>query len=193
VNAVAAAARAVLAIQDELYPRLKARAHPLAGPALVTAATIQGGVAPNLVPEWCEVGVDRRLAPGEDPRIALEEIDELIGALQAQGDDLTREEPTIVREALDTDPGHALVRLTEAVVGAELGRPVASGGAPYGTDAAFLSGLGGIPCVVLGPGTIDLGHTDAEWVPLDEVVAATRIYETLVLRSAELATPVARS
>ena len=187
VNAVAAAARAVLAIQDELYPRLQARTHPLAGPALVTAAMIRGGVAPNLVPEWCELEVDRRTAPGEDPLVALEEIDELLGRLRSQGDDLTREEPTIVRAPLDTDPGHALVRLCEEVVGEALGREVTAGGAPYGTDAAFLAGLGGIPCVVLGPGSIDQAHTEDEWVPANEVIMASRIYEALVLRSAELA------
>jgi acetylornithine deacetylase len=193
VNAVAAAARAVLAIQDELMPRLAARGHPLAGPALVTAAMIRGGVAPNLVPEWCEVEVDRRTAPGEDPLVALDEIDELLGPLQARGDDLTREDPTIVRAALDTDPDHRLVRLAEEVVAAELGRKVQAGGVPYGTDAAFLSGLGGIPCVVLGPGSIDQAHTDDEWVPADEVVAATRIYESIALRAAGLGSGGARS
>jgi acetylornithine deacetylase len=150
---------------------------------------IHGGVAPNLVPEWCAVDVDRRTAPGEDPHIALQEIDELLAPLQARGDDLTREDPTILRGALETDPDHELVRLTEEVVGAELGRQVTAGGVPYGTDAAFLSGLGGIPCVVLGPGSIDQAHTDDEWVPAHEVVAAARIYETIVLRSAELGAP----
>ena len=134
INAIAAAARAVLAIQDELVPRLQARAHPLAGPALVTAAMIRGGVAPNLVPEWAEIEVDRRVAPGEDPAAALAELDALLDPLRARGDDLTREDPTIEHPPLETPADHPLVRLTESVVAAGAGprggrgrRPVRDG------------------------------------------------------------------
>jgi acetylornithine deacetylase/succinyl-diaminopimelate desuccinylase-like protein len=186
VNAVAAAARAALAIQDDLVPRLQARAHPLAGPALATAAMIHGGVAPNLVPEWAEIEVDRRIAPGEDPAAALAEIDALLDPLRVRGDDLVREDPTIEQPPVQTPADHPLVRLTESVVTRELGRAVVAGGVPYGTDASCLSGVGGIPCVVLGPGSIDQAHTEDEWVAAYEVVASARIYEAIVLRSAEL-------
>jgi acetylornithine deacetylase len=184
VNAVAAAARAVLAITDELLPALRSRAHPLAGPALVTAAMIRGGSAPNLVPEWCEVELDRRLAPGEDPAAALAEIDALLDRLRAAGHDVRRQDGAMVRASLETPPDHPLVRLAEEVASDALGRPVTAGGAPYGTDAAHLAGLGGIACVVLGPGSIDQAHTEDEWVSIDEVRLASRIYESLVLRFA---------
>jgi acetylornithine deacetylase len=182
VNAVAAAARAVLAIEDELVPVLAARSHPLAGPALATAAVIRGGVAPNLVPEWCELEVDRRLAPGEDPDAALREVDALLARLRAAGDDLVREAPSILLAAVETPAEDPLVRLAEAVAGAALGEPTRAGGVPYGTDASHLTAVGGIPCVVLGPGSIDQAHTDDEWVAADEVVAASRIYEEVAMR-----------
>ena len=113
--------------------------------------------------------------------VALEEIDALLGALRASGDDLTRHEPTILLAPVETPADHDLVRLSESVVAAELGRDVAAGGVPYGTDASHISGLGGIPCVVLGPGSIDQAHTEDEWVASAEVVTASRIYERLVL------------
>ena len=194
VNAVAIAARVVLAIEDELLPVLQARAHPLAGPALITAAVIHGGVAPNLVPDWCEIEVDRRLAPGEDPEAALAEVDVLITRLDAGGA-IVREEPTILLPAVETPSDHWLVRLTEDAVGSMLGTSVLAGGVPYGTDASNLSGVGGIPCVVLGPGSIDQAHTDDEWVPIDEVIKASRIYEELVSRvaSGEVASKMGRT
>jgi acetylornithine deacetylase len=194
VNAVAIAARVVLAIEDELLPVLQARAHPLAGPALITAAVIHGGVAPNLVPDWCAIEVDRRLAPGEDPEAALAEVDVLITRLDAGGA-IVREEPTILLPAVETPSDHWLVRLTEDAVGSMLGTSVLAGGVPYGTDASNLSGVGGIPCVVLGPGSIDQAHTDDEWVPIDEVIKASRIYEELVSRvaSGEVASKMGRT
>jgi acetylornithine deacetylase len=189
VNAVAVAARAVLALQDQLVPRLLARPHPLAGPALVTPAVIQGGVARNLVPEWCEVGVDRRLSPGEDADAALAEIDELLDTLRARGDDLVREIPDSQLPGVDTPADHPLVLAVEAACSDALGHAVSAGGVPYGTDASHLWGSGGIPCVVLGPGSIDQAHTEDEWVSLDEVRLASRVYEDVIRRFASPSTP----
>jgi acetylornithine deacetylase len=187
VNAIAAASRVVLSIQDELLPRLAARTHPLAGPALITAAMIEGGVAPNLVPEWCAVVIDRRLAPGEDPQAALAEVDQLLQQARARGDDVGREEPTILLPAVETPAADPLITAAEAVVADELGSTISAGGVPYGTDASNLSGVGAIPCVVLGPGSIDQAHTEDEWVDLEEVERCSHIYEALVRRFAATA------
>jgi acetylornithine deacetylase len=184
VNAVAAASRAVLAIQDRLVPRLRERGHPLIGPALATPAVIHGGVASNLVPDLCELTVDRRLAPGEDLAAAFAEIDALLDELRASGDDLEREEPSILLPAVETAGDHRLVRVAEEAVAGVLGRAVTAGGVPYGTDASNLSAVGGVPCIVLGPGSIDQAHTDDEWVSLDEVAQAVDLYVEVARRFA---------
>ncbi|MFN8622640.1 MAG: M20/M25/M40 family metallo-hydrolase [Chloroflexota bacterium] len=180
VNAIAAISRATLALQDELFPRLLARPHPLAGPGLITAAVVKGGVAANLVPEWAEITVDRRLSPGEDPDAALAEIDAILAPLIRDGDDLIRNVPDSQLPAVETPADHPLVRAVEAACAEILGRPVTAGGVPYGTDASHLSGVGGIPCVVLGPGSIDQAHTEDEWVPIPEVLATADILERII-------------
>jgi acetylornithine deacetylase len=177
VNAIVAAARAVLAIQDDLYPVLQARAHELTGPALITSAVIRGGDAPNLVPEWCVVEVDRRLAPGEIVTSVLGEVDALLDRVRHQGVEVSREEPWVILPAIETPPAHPLVITAEAVVGRRSGRSVTASGVPFGTDASMLAGLGSIPCIVLGPGSIDQAHTEDEWVEIDQVVRAVEIYE----------------
>ncbi len=48
------------------------------------------------------------------------------------------------------------------------------------TDAPNL----GIPAVICGPGSITVAHTLNEYVDLDEVVAATKIYLRAVLELA---------
>jgi acetylornithine deacetylase len=184
VNAISAAARVVSALQDRLLPLLEARAHPLAGPALLTPAVIRGGVAPNVVPDRCRLSVDRRLAPGENPDAALAEIDELLDELRDSGDRITREPPWALLEAVETPADHPVVRLAEESVQAVLGRSMTAGGVPYGTDASNLSGIGGIPCVVLGPGSIDQAHTDDEWVPLDEIRQGAAVYAEIARRFA---------
>lgn len=181
INAISAA-RVVSALEERLLPVLKARAHPLAGPALLTPAVIGGGVAPNVVPDRCRLWVDRRLAPGENPDAALAEIDYLLEGLRERGDRITRKPPWVLLEAVETPADHPVVRLAEESVEAVLGRPVTAGGVPYGTDASNLSGVGGVPCVVLGPGSIDQAHTDDEWVPLEEVRRAAAVYAEMARR-----------
>lgn len=179
VNAISAAARAVVTL-DELLPRLRERAHPLTGPALLTAGVVKGGVAPNVVPDRCEILLDRRLAPGERSEEVMAEIDELLEGLRGRGDDVSRDEPYILLPAVETPANHPLIEAAEAAVADVLGRREVAGGVPYGTDGSNLSGLGGIPCVVLGPGSIDQAHSEDEWVPIHEVEQAVAIYAELV-------------
>ena len=51
-------------------------------------------------------------------------------------------------------------------------------GAPYGSDQRLLTGLGGVPSVLYGPGAAAQAHTADEFVPVSELVTVTR---TLVL------------
>ncbi|MFQ5947612.1 MAG: M20 family metallopeptidase [Acidimicrobiia bacterium] len=179
VNAVATASRVVLALQD-LRRQLEDRAHPLAGPALLTPAMIHGGKAPNVVPDRCELVVDRRLSPGESAGAALAEVDRILDELREGGAEIIREPPDTLLPPVETPATHPLVALAEDAVEKVLGRRIPAGGVPYGTDAANLSGRGGVPCVVLGPGSIDQAHTADEWVPLREVEQAVEIYAEIV-------------
>jgi acetylornithine deacetylase/succinyl-diaminopimelate desuccinylase-like protein len=180
VNAVSVAARIVTALDEQLMPTLRARAHPLTGQALLTSAVIQGGVAPNVVPDRCHIDLDRRLGPGEDPAEALSEIDRVLEGIAGAGHRFTRHEPSTVLPAVETSADHPLIRAAEEAVETVLGSGGRATGVPYGTDASNLSGLGGIPCLVLGPGSIDQAHTADEWVPIEEIGRAARIYEELV-------------
>jgi acetylornithine deacetylase len=179
VNAVSAAARAIAAIEGEVGTGLADRAHPLAGPALLTASMVRGGVAPNVVPERCEVQLDRRLAPGETAEDALAELDAVLERLRAGGDDVRLDAPQIALPPVETPQDDLVVRAAEAAIG------TAAAGAPYTTDASRLSGSGGVACVVLGPGSIDQAHTPDEWVPLEEVERAVGLYVALARRFAQ--------
>lgn len=184
VNAISAAARAIAALDDELVPRLHERSHPLVGPALLTAGVIHGGIAPNVVPERCEIVFDRRIAPGEEAEHAMKEVDEVLEKVREAGHDVVREDPYLLLPAVETPADHPLVGAAEEAVEAVLGRAEVAGGAPYGTDASNLSGPGHIPCVVLGPGSIDQAHSDHEWVPSAEVEQAVAIYVEMARRFA---------
>jgi acetylornithine deacetylase len=186
VNAVVAAARAVDALDRELVRPLAALDHPLTGPATLTPTVIRGGIAPNVVPDTCEVVLDRRTAPGTTASRALEEIEAVLEPLRRAGDDLRVSEPFVALPSVETPADAAVVDAAEQAASRVLARPVTAGGVAFATDACHLFGHGGIPSVVLGPGSIDQAHTVDEWVDLREVQTAVAIYRGIVHELAAL-------
>jgi acetylornithine deacetylase len=73
-------------------------------------------------------------------------------------------------------PEHPLVQMAVAVTGH------AACTAPYGTDASELQGIA--PCVVLGPGNIDVAHRPGESVLIDELEAAIPVCARLAEQAA---------
>ncbi|MGI9254673.1 MAG: M20 family metallopeptidase, partial [Thermomicrobiales bacterium] len=76
-NAIEGMARIIVALSDELGPRLKERTHPYFHPSSSSVNLIKGGVKSNVVPDRCSIYVDRRIVPGETPAEAREEIREI--------------------------------------------------------------------------------------------------------------------
>jgi acetylornithine deacetylase len=123
---------------------------------------------------------DRRIPPGATTADAVATLDAVIADLRADGHDLVRQEPWISLPGMALPADHPAVRVVEAAVSAATGREVVAGGVPFATDACRLAGDGSIPCIVLGPGSIDQGHTPDEWVDLGEVRAAVDVYAAIL-------------
>ena len=45
---------------------------------------------------------------------------------------------------------------------------------PYGSDLRLMTNIGGVPTVHYGPGDAGVAHGPREFVPIDEVMTATR-------------------
>jgi succinyl-diaminopimelate desuccinylase len=186
VNAVLAAARALDALDRDLVRPLAATDHTLTGPATLTPTVIHGGIAPNIVPDACEVILDRRTAPGTTSATALTEIDAVLESLRRAGDDLRLGSPFVALPSVETPADDPIVTAAERAASSALGRPVIAGGVAFATDACHLLGTGGIPSVVLGPGSIDQAHTADEWVDLREVETAVAVYTGIVREFARM-------
>ena len=80
VNAITSMSRFLLRLAEVLPDR----EHPLVGRPSVNAAVITGGSAPNVVPDRCELLIDRRIVPGEtDPAEVLAPFDRLAADIRA--------------------------------------------------------------------------------------------------------------
>lgn len=180
-SAITAAAEVVLAL-DGLHAELAtATSHPLLGPATGSVGQIRGGVQVNIVPEACELSVDRRLLPGEEPEAVLADYRRLIETTLTTSQVTASLETLLIDETLETAGDDAVVT-TAAAVSRHLGLEPAAVGVPYGSDASKLSRRAGVPSIVFGPGSIDKAHAADESVPLEEVATAAAFYREFLLR-----------
>ena len=127
------------------------------------AVAVEGGVAPNVVPDAATVTLNHRFAPDRDEAEAEAALRQLLGPVldTAAGDSLT-----VVDSSPAAPPGlgHPLLsRLVEA-----------TGDAPRAklgwTDVAFFAEHG-VPATNFGPGDPEVAHTAAERVDRADVEA----------------------
>ncbi|MFF8286914.1 M20 family metallopeptidase [Streptomyces albus] len=179
VNPVETIAEVVRHLRDEIAPRLSARQHPLVGAPTLVVTQISGGSGPNVLPERCEITIDRRTVGGEEP---LQVWQELKDELESRFAGLVEVAPPhVVDFALPAQNEGAGAAFT-----AEFGRaltahgldPVGTG-VGHGTDASKIC-RAGIPSVVFGPGSMTEAHTPGEFVELAQLATATEVLVTLL-------------
>jgi acetylornithine deacetylase/succinyl-diaminopimelate desuccinylase-like protein len=165
-------------IRDIIEPELAARSHPLVTPPSMVVGTIRGGTQVNIVPESCEIEVDRRLIPGEDALQVMQQFQERLSATVAGlGVNYSFRE-LLYDWPLNTDP-EASIAQSARQVAARLDLDAGIHGVPYGSDASKLQHYRNIPAIVYGPGSIAQAHSAQEFVPVREVELAAEFYTEL--------------
>jgi acetylornithine deacetylase len=174
VNAIYRMGRVLEALEAYAERLALSAPDPILGPPSLSVGRIEGGQSVNIVPDWCEIEIDRRLIPGEDPGAALAVargfLAERLGGLEG----IEFSDPWVNMPPLVPRSGDWEEALKEAVTRGT-GRVPQVLGVPYGTDAGPL-GAQGLPCVVFGPGDIAQAHTKDEWIELDQVRRAAEAY-----------------
>jgi acetylornithine deacetylase len=175
-NAIVILARAILAIEKGARV-LTDRPHPQLGPATLSIGVVQGGQAPNIVPDRAEIWIDRRTLPNEKPEEVRAELDRAlrdVGLDEEVVIEHCAEEKPALETGADSTAARAVGNALESV-----GLTPSCGHVAFGTDAGVFA-RSGIPGVVLGPGSIALAHTSREYVPISEVETMVRIFERLL-------------
>jgi len=175
-NAIVLLAQAILAIEKSARI-LAARPDPILGPATLSIGIVQGGQAPNIVPDQARLWVDRRTLPNETAASVQTQLEAVLadaGLSETVVIESCREE----KPPLGTEPASpALSAMTATLRSLDL--PAQPAEVAFGTDAGVFA-RAGIPGIVIGPGSIQMAHTSRESVPVDQVETMTRIFETLL-------------
>jgi acetylornithine deacetylase len=168
-NPLAALARAATAL-DELGARNRHLGPPGLEGICMNVAALDGGVAFNIIPAVATLTFSVRPAPGVD-----------VDALVAQAQTCVREAAAPLAtdwNVFATNPAFA-TRSIDAfapLLGDRVREPI---DLPFGTEAGQFTETG-IDAVVLGPGHIEQAHRADEFVALDELMQAVRIFEQVM-------------
>jgi acetylornithine deacetylase len=166
-------------IDEEIEPELSTQSHPLCGAPTIVVGTIRGGTQINIVPERCEIEVDRRVIPGENSRTVLQDFEKRLRNFTKDSGVQFSIQELLLDNPLDTSGDETIVKAAQKVA-SDCGFSTELVGVPYGSDASKLQSLGGIPTLVFGPGSIAQAHTAGEFVPVKEVQQAAEFYLRLM-------------
>lgn len=189
VNASVKLAGVLCRMNDEM--KIRHVPHPLypTGPTKNIGVTVEGGVYYGVCPGYAEFRSDIRLLPGMTPAGVARDVREFLDLMRAEDSELQvdiieeltapesweRPHPEV---AADEPFVRMLLKAGERV----LDRTLPLGGFPGGTDAYSLHGLGGIPTIpAAGPGLLPLAHGPNEYVTVERVVQASKMYALAAL------------
>ena len=161
------------------------------GSMAITSISASPGAGP-IVPDRCEILVDRRLVPGESLEGVLQQMDMLL--LDANVE-LVEDEllcytglKTRVKQYFPgwiTDANHWVVKQSLEALGDALGRQPDIVGWKFSTDGVATAGELSIPTLGFGPGDPSLAHQPDEHIFLSDVVSAAQGFSNLSYRLSE--------
>jgi len=203
VNAIVSAAKIIYTLEKKLSFILSKKSHPLLGSPTFYVGKIRGGIRNSVVPELCTIQLDRRTIPGEKTPDVIKEIQEIITEVKKRHaeidakvsaipvgpeseDELKQLEGQNIKvpphEPMEISPESKIVTVLKEAIRQLTGRKPQIKGMPGWTDAALLTNMAKVPSVVFGPGDILQAHSNEEWVEIEELVQATRVYIYTALR-----------
>jgi acetylornithine deacetylase/succinyl-diaminopimelate desuccinylase-like protein len=122
------------------------------------------------------------MIPGEEPEEVIEEFHRLVGRVEDDNSDVESEVKVMNAVGpMETDESSPLVVAAVEAAGKVLGKPVKPRGFVARCDGRFLSEKG-VSTIILGAGSLDQAHKVDEYVDIDQIVDAVKIYLRLAVR-----------
>ena len=173
-NAIVRMASVIQAFADYNAALLAREPHPLCGHGRFNPGVIKGGVQVNMVPDTCALEVDRRTLPGETKEQVYAEFRRRLDGLAAEDPGFRYEitEPSWLIPPNDIAIEEPVVQSLLGAYRQVCGRPTEATAFVAGSDAPHM----GFPTVVCGPGSINQAHSTCEFVAVEQLVAAARMY-----------------
>ena len=179
VNAIMHMTKLLHALEAERIPY---QTHPLLGGFTMNVATIAGGVKTNVVPDACRVSIDLRTVIGQEHQQIVDTVRQLIDRLCAEDNTFHAEVHVLTeRIPLDIPFDNALVQTFVQVRDQVTGQTSQPAAASFATDGSVFVPAYEAPMVICGPGLPEKAHQPNEYVEIDKLITAARIYTLAAL------------
>lgn len=181
-NAIFRAAQLLGLVEHAHQHSVRCHCHPLVGSASLTVTRISGGHADNVLPDSCELLLDRRMVPGEDEERVKQELRDLLTLAHDKfgvRSEIITFKPT-TGGATQTDSADPIVLAGLDACRAQGNAEPGPFGFQGGCDLVHFRSLG-TKGIVIGPGSLADAHKPDEFVPIDEFIAASVIYRDVAL------------
>jgi succinyl-diaminopimelate desuccinylase len=123
------------------------------------------------------------LIPAQQPEALVKQIELMLAASTAVDERLSYQlEVLELRHPTKTERDEPVVVALASAYRDLTGDVPIYGGVPGSTDGTILNARKGIPIVTCGPGDIYIPHHIDEWVSLDEIKLAARLYVVAAMR-----------
>ena len=173
INAIVAMSKLIAAF-DTYHHDLAKRPHPIVGAPTCNVGLISGGSTANAVPDACQIRLDRRMIPGEDPANVQAELHRVIESVDISPAGVSIDDIVYSRwfdSALQTDLGQTFLSCVRAALDDDPG-PI---GYSPGSDAKHLMDLARGDMIIFGPGSYEVAHAADEHVMLSDYQMTTDI------------------
>jgi succinyl-diaminopimelate desuccinylase len=149
----------------------------------IVRSPVRGEPQNNVMPAQTEVILDIRLIPGQSPQELESEIRAACGRVEAQHEGVIFDVEVIeARAPTATERDEPIVRVLDRAYRDLTGKEPIYGGVPGSTDGTILHSRAGVPIVTCGPGDIHVPHQVDEWLGLEELIEAARLYTVAAMR-----------
>ncbi len=148
----------------------------------VTFTVIQSPPPPeppqlNVMPGLAVAYIDIRTIPGQDHEKIKKDLSDILAKLAAEDSDfMVKTEYLADKPVVSMGKDEPIVRVSDRTYRDITGKEAVYNGVPGATDGTYLRAVKGIPSLVNGPGPRHIPHQTDEYVEIDELVEAAKIY-----------------
>jgi len=169
----------------EIYRKFKDKLgqfhHPYLNESTVAVTSVTGGIAPNMIPDRCELVMDVRIVPGLSTEKTLHKLEKICKDSEMYTGDRLKTSFSIINEryAVNTETDDESVLLLGKLISGQGLTPKLLG-INYFTDASvFIKAYSDIPVLLFGPGSPEMAHKPDEYVEIEKYFAAVEIFKEL--------------
>jgi len=178
VNAISKMSKILRKVEDYDFEQVP---HEVLGKPTVNIGRISGGQKPNVVPDSCEAEIDIRYLPSKNHLQIIDDLEELIAELRKRDPQINTETEIIrYRSSLEIAKDSPVIKTIMEAGKGILGKSPEFRGMITPGDSEYLVNAG-IPSVIFGPGDEHLAHSANEWIAINDILTATKIYAAIII------------